>query len=95
MLFNKCDSFIIKNKQTLIRTLGNSSNTYKSLKFMQETCHLDYFIGLISVTSIICISLIIVVYLWKLNYFWNLTRTTSNKDQERNDVENGFSRAFE
>lgn len=103
MLFNKCDSFIIKNKQTtppiIIGMLGNSTTPanveYKSLKFMQETCHLDYFIGLISVTSIICICLIIVVYLWKYNYFWNFTRTNSSSTKEgRNDVENGFRRTL-
>lgn len=100
MLFNKCDSFIIiKNKQTWY---GNSSTTttnvqyLKSLKFMQETCHLDYFSGLISVTSIICICLITVVYLWKYKYFWNVScKNRCVKDPRRtggNDVENGSSR---
>lgn len=99
MLFNKCDSFIIKVKQTsasIAIAIGNSTTTqYKSLKFMQETCHLDYFIGLISVTSIICICLITAVYLWKYNYFGNVTRGNEQKEQRTNDnVENGLRREF-
>lgn len=105
MLFNKCDSFIIKNKQTGT-WLGNVSATIsttnvhylKSLKFTQETCHLDYFTGLISVTSIICISLITLVYLWKYNYLWNLSRKNSGakdpQQTERCDAENGFRRTL-
>lgn len=92
MLFNKCDSFIIKNKQAWLGANTTKNYEYlKTLKFTQETCHLDYFIGLISVTSIICICLITIVYLWKYKYFWNFTQSPPRSANKTNDArENGL-----